>query len=326
MRIPLPAELHTTARPSSTAQWTALGRALELHRPPGERIVSDEYAPAFLSATSRAVLAPLTLGRPLVQLAERHPLAGVSAFALCRHRFIDEQLRAALAGTETAQVLILGAGYDSRAYRFALELAARPVHEIDLAPLSRHKAAIVSAHPESFGATSVNRIEIDLRTESLGERLAGSGFVVGAATFVVWEGVSMYLNQSAVSATLDTLRAVCGAGSTLAMDFWYRLPGGGAAQQVRRLAARAIALIGEPVTFGVAPTDVSALLDGHGCETFDLAPSPSWRRATPPPGARARSRSTYWPRAANPRTDPRPGRGPRTSSRAPRWCGYGLRP
>jgi len=274
VHIPLlPRELHTTERPSSTAQWTTVGRVLELERPPAERIVSDEYAPAFLSPTSRALLAPLRLGSPLVQLAERHPLAGLSAFALCRHRFIDEHLLAALTDAATAQVLILGAGYDSRAYRFADELAGRRVHEVDLPPLSRGKAAIVAAHPEQFAGNHINRVEINFRTDSLAKRLADSGFVVGARTFVVWEGVSPYLSRTAVSDTLDTLREVCGAGSTLAMDFWHRLDGIGLFSQVRRLGARAIALIGEPITFGVAPAEVTGFLDVHGFEVFDLVQS-----------------------------------------------------
>jgi methyltransferase (TIGR00027 family) len=270
----LPADLHTTERPSSTAQWTTLGRAFELERTPGDRIVTDEYAPLFLSATSRGLLASLRLGRPLVHVAERHPLTGVSAFGLCRHRFIDEHLGAALADPETAQVLILGAGYDSRAYRFADELDGRPVFEVDLPPLSRRKAGIVAAQPARFVGNSIKRVEIDFRTDSLAERLRESEFAAGARTFVVWEGVSMYLSRMAVADTLNTLREVCGAGSTLAMDLWHRLPGAGAGSAIRRLGARAISLIGEPVTFGLAPVEVGGFLEDHGLQVLDLV---QWR-------------------------------------------------
>ena len=267
----LPPELHTTNRASSTAQWTTLGRALELDRPPLERIVTDEYAPVFLTGASRAVLGGLRASRPVLRLAERAELAGLAAFALCRHRFIDEHLLAEVPdGVE--QVLILGAGYDTRAYRFAAELTGRPVHEVDLAPLSRRKASTVAGRPDLFGHTTVRRIEIDFRTESLAERLLAAGFAVGTRTFVVWEGVSMYLSADAVHASLGTLREVCGSGSVLAMDYWYEVRGG-PLEQIRRLGARAIALIGEPVTFGVAPSDVADFLNGHGFEVFDLVQS-----------------------------------------------------
>jgi methyltransferase (TIGR00027 family) len=267
----LPRELHTTDRPSSTAQWTTLGRALELDRPAPERIVTDRYAPVFLTGATRAMLGGLRASRPVLRLAERAELAGLAAFALCRHRFIDEHLLTEVPeGVE--QLLILGAGYDSRAYRFAAELTGRPVHEVDLAPLSRRKASIVAGRPDLFGHTTIRRVEIDFRTESLAERLLAAGFAVGTRTFIVWEGVSMYLSGDAVRATLATLREVCGSGSVLAMDYWYELRGG-PLEQIRRLGAKAIALVGEPVTFGMAPSEVGTFLNGHGFEVFDLVQS-----------------------------------------------------
>jgi methyltransferase (TIGR00027 family) len=273
MQIPLlPNELHTTDRPSATAQWTTLVRALELDRRPTDRIVSDRYAPLFLTPTYRGLLESLRLGSPLVNLAARHELAGISTFVLLRHRFIDEHLHTALRdGAE--QVVILGAGYDSRAYRFADELHGRPVHEVDLAPLSRRKAEIVAAHPDDFAGNSIRRIEIDFRTESLADRLLDSGFSVGVRTFVVWEGVSMYLSRMDVSATLSTLREVCGSGSMLAMDFWHEPGGNHPFDQVRRVATQAIRLIGEPVTFGVPAEKVTAFLDRHSLDVADLAES-----------------------------------------------------
>lgn len=292
MQIPLlPSELHTTERPSITAQWTAVVRALELDRPEPERIVSDEFAPVFLTATFRGVLESLRLGSPLVRLAERHELAGVSAFVLLRHRFIDEHLQAALAqGAE--QVLVLGAGYDSRAYRFADELRGRPVHEVDLPPLSRRKAEIVADHPDLFAANTIRRVEIDFRTESLADRLLDSGFTVGVRTFVIWEGVSMYLTRLAVSATLGTLREICGPGSRLAMDFWYEPTGLHPYDQLRRAAAQAIRMIGEPVTFGLTPDAAPGFLDRHGFTALDVAEAGDLvaRYAT---GARPGEKSLY---------------------------------
>lgn len=273
MQIPLlPRELHTATRPSSTAQWTTLARALELQRPIGRRIVTDQFAPVFLTPAYQRVLDGLRLGGPAVRLAERHELAGISAFVLLRHRFIDEHLLSALAeGAE--QVVILGAGYDSRAYRFAEQLRGRPVHEVDLAPLSRRKAAIVAAHPELFGANSVRRVEIDFRSESLAARLLDAGFTVGVRTFVVWEGVSMYLTHEVIGGTLAMLHDLCGPGSTLAMDFWHSPGGLHPFDQMRRVAARSIRLIGEPVTFGLEPTGAPALLAGYGFTVTDLATS-----------------------------------------------------
>ena len=241
-RLPLvPPALHTTERPSRTAQWTTLVRALELGQDDGARIVTDHFAPLFLSATS----------------------------TLCRHRFIDAQLLESL--PEVSQVVILGAGYDSRAYRFAHAIGRRAVYEIDLAPISRRKASIVAGAPERFGPVSVRRLEIDFRTQSVNERIGASDFRLGAPTFVAWEGVSMYLTRADVARTLDALALVGGRGSVIAMDFWRPTPGDGALGRIRRAAVRGMALIGEPITFSVDPADAPALFAASGFDVIDLA-------------------------------------------------------
>jgi methyltransferase (TIGR00027 family) len=259
-------ELHTSERPSSTAQWTTLGRALELRR--DERIVTDPYAPVLLSASSQALLRSLDVAGPAVRRAERLRFARLAASALCRHRFIDEHLVAALPGV--AQVLILGAGYDSRAYRFASEIDDRPVYEVDLPPLSRRKAAVIAEHAELFEHASIRRVEIDFRTQSLRAQLAASDFAVGAATFVVWEGVGMYLTRAAVDGTLAALASLCGTGSVLAMDYWQHVAGPGS-YPLRRVAARAMAVIGEPIGFAIHAGSVPSVVEPHGFEVVDLA-------------------------------------------------------
>lgn len=272
MRLPqLPRELHRSDRPSATAQWTTLGRALELRRRADERIVSDPFAPYFLSASARLVLEALRAGGRPVQQAERMRVASIATSSLCRHRFIDTQLLQALPTVE--QVLILGAGYDARAYRFGRSIGTRPVYEVDLPPISRRKAAIVAGHADAFGRSAVRRVEIDFRTDALPERLAAAGFVPRVATFVIWEGVAMYLSRAAVAATLSALAQLCGAGSIVAMDCWQRAGGLGPYDQLRRVGERAIRLVGEPITFVAAPEEVRGLLAEHGFAVTEVATS-----------------------------------------------------
>jgi methyltransferase (TIGR00027 family) len=264
--------LHLTQRPSATAQLVALWRALELERPAAQRIVSDEYAPVFLDAAGRAAVRAARVGGPVLHAAERLEVVGVAAHVLCRHAYIDEHLVRALDdGAE--QVVLLGAGYDSRAYRFARALGDRPVFEVDLPPLSRHKAAVVAAHPDLFGSTAIRRVEIDFRTQSLPERLQDKGFVVGAPAFVVWEGVVPYLSSDAVVQTLGALSECCGTGSTVTMDLWDGVGGHDRYRNLRRLVARSLSWIGEPVSFGMPADDMATFLAAHGWPTRDLAPA-----------------------------------------------------
>lgn len=168
-------------------------------------------------------------------------------------------------------MVILGAGYDSRTYRFARELGDRPVYEVDLPPLSRHKAAIVAARADLFGHAKIRRVEIDFRTQSLPERLQDKGFRTGVRTFVVWEGVVPYLSEEAVAGTLDALHEICGTGSTVAMDLWDGVGGHDRYRALRRLVANGLSWIGEPVSFGMPAEQMNAFLSERGWVVTDLA-------------------------------------------------------
>ena len=245
-----------------------MARALEHLKPEAERVVDDPWAHLFVSPGARRVLAAWSgsvTGRVLRQLG-----ATGTSYVPLRHRFIDEHLTAALdAGIE--QVVLLGAGYDTRAYRFAGQLAGRPVFEVDLAAISRAKAATIAKHAGEFPDANVVRVEIDFESQALGDVLADAGFEVGGWTFFVWEGVPMYLTRAAVKATLDAVHGISADGSQIAHDMWFLVDEPGPLGSARRAAPGALSLIGEPVTFGVHPEDYEALLHRHGFAILDVA-------------------------------------------------------
>ena len=246
------------------ASW--LPRAAETTRPAHERIIDDPYARRFLRPSGRAALTAWSAARPAVGFLDRTG----AAFIACRHRFIDDHLVAALeAGAQ--QVVILGAGYDARAYRFHEQLAGRPVFEVDLAATSRRKAGIIARNRQHFPEANVHRVEIDFETQTLSETLAVAGFEVGASTFVAWEGVIMYLTRAAIKGTIGELHDLCGPDSMLAMDCWYLVDEPGPLGTARRAAPGAIALVGEPVTFAMHPEDMPDFLRRLDYEAIDVA-------------------------------------------------------
>ena len=245
-----------------------MARALEHLKPEGERVVDDPFAHLFLSRASRAALAAWSgsiTGRALRRLGQ----AGTTYVPL-RHRFIDDHLVSALdSGAE--QVVLLGAGYDTRAYRFADKLAGRPVYEVDLAAISQAKASSIAANAATFPEANVVRVEIDFETQRLDARLAEAGFAEGARTFFTWEGVPMYLTRGAVKATLDAVWAMSGPGTVIAHDMWHLVDDPSPMGTARRLAPSALSFIGEPVTFSVHPEEMGFFLGRHGFAITDLA-------------------------------------------------------
>lgn len=255
--------------PSQTAEAVCLMRATDQRRPPAERILDDPYAKLFLGPMTRAALASWEASGALGDLAERLS-PGLTTYVLARHRFIDDRLRAALR-RDVAQLVLLGAGYDSRAYRFAAELAGRPVFEVDFPATSRRKARILGRRADTLPRVDVRRVEIDFEVDSLAERLRQAGFRRGRRTFFVWEGVAMYLTRAAVKETLTTMRAISAPRSELAMDFWYFLDAPDLLSTAFRMSANLLSLVGEPVAFSMHPEDVGPFLARLGYRVADLA-------------------------------------------------------
>jgi methyltransferase (TIGR00027 family) len=255
-------------RPSITAEAVTMARAVEHLKPADQRVVDDPYAHLFLSRPSRAALAAWSgslTGRALRRLGTTG-----TTYVPLRHRFIDDHLVSAL-DDGAAQVVLLGAGYDTRAYRFADQLAGRPVYEVDLAPISQSKVATIAKHADELPATNVVPVEIDFETQRLDDTLVDAGFAVGARTFFTWEGVPMYLTRAAVKATLDAVWTISGAGSVIAHDMWHLVDDPGPMGTARRLAPSALSFIGEPVTFAVHPEEMDCFLRRRGFAITDLA-------------------------------------------------------
>jgi methyltransferase (TIGR00027 family) len=258
-------------RPSVTAEAVAVARVVERLRPESERIVDDPYAHLFLGRAGKAAVATWRINGPATRLVKRLDPGGVTYIA-CRHRYLDDQMQRAVAeGAE--QIVLLGAGYDTRAYRFSDQIGGRSVFEVDLAAISRRKARTIAAHRGEFPDVDVRRVEIDFETQTLGDRLTEAGFERATRTFVIWEGVAMYLTRSAVKTTILALADLCGAGSGLGMDCWYLVDDPSPIGTARRLAPAALSLIGEAVTFGVHPDEMPFFLGQLGFDVCDIATS-----------------------------------------------------
>jgi methyltransferase (TIGR00027 family) len=167
-------------------------------------LIHDPWAGRMLPTSGR-IAASLARWSPVrrafIAVTERRIRGGWASF-LCRKRYVDDQLVTAVAkGVEA--VVILGAGYDTRAYCLP-ELAGIPVCEVDLPGNIARKAAAVR---RCFGRVppSVRLLAVDFETESIAERLGPKGFGSDKRIFYVWEGVTPYLTESAARNTMGHL-------------------------------------------------------------------------------------------------------------------------
>jgi methyltransferase (TIGR00027 family) len=185
---------------------------------------------------------------------------GFAWLMLVRTRYIDEMLQRAFRGG-ARQLVILGAGFDSRVHRFRDLLKDAAVIEIDYSTTQEYKKRRVE---EALGAAPDNVVyaPIDLARENLGDVLRRAGFQPGLKTYYVCEGVSMYIPEEGMKETLCTIAAESAPGSTLLLEYINR----GGLELLRKYPMGMIKNAfdwGEPFVFGVP--------DGRDREFFQEA-------------------------------------------------------
>lgn len=122
-----------------------------------------------------------------------------NASNVARHRIIDDFLRKELGANQNLQIILIGAGFDSRAYR----LHAGKWVELDEPQILSYKNKCL---PVGDCKNELHRIPVDFSTESLQQKL--SPFASHDSIVVVIEGVFMYLEEDAIRHLLHTLRGL----------------------------------------------------------------------------------------------------------------------
>jgi methyltransferase (TIGR00027 family) len=249
--------------------------------------VLDPFAKRLLPAPVGLVVGALgaLVGTPL-----ERPLAELTSFGMVRHvelrtLAIDRAMRAFLSSARDPQVVLLGAGADARAYRLT-ELAEVPVFEVDHPSTQVEKKRRVAASPARFATRAeLTYVPVDFERDSLHDALLEAGFDRTRATFVLWEGVTMYLTREAARATLEVLRGLLTPEGRLAVT--YALPELSPLPSRTRPFARAMfALVGEPLRGLYSPAELAALLVETGFDEPTDTGSTDWSRETGRPAPR----------------------------------------
>ncbi len=194
-----------------TALLVAAARAIETHRP--DALARDPLAEHFVRASPASAHWPLHPDQ--VPDAEADPLWGrLGRYFGLRTRVLDDHLLAA-ARAGTRQVVILGAGLDSRAYRLDWP-PGRVLHEIDTEQVLAFKRAVLDA-AGAAPATERRPLAADLRGDWAGPLLEG-GFDPAEPTAWLAEGLLLYLPAEAERRLMATVHRLSAPGSTLAYE------------------------------------------------------------------------------------------------------------
>jgi methyltransferase (TIGR00027 family) len=248
-------------RSSLTARWMAACRALGALIPAESRLAHDPYAARFCGPAMKVALSAGGSARA-ARLVLR-PIQPWVAYVQVRTRAIDDAL-VEFAGAGGRQVVILGAGFDCRAARFADALGDARVYEIDHpATQARKRAAMAGVRQPPLAY-----VPWDFEARPMSElpgALAARGLDAAARTLVLWEGVTMYLSAPAVEETLAAVRRLGAPGSPLVFTYFEKKriqrPDSAALRAVAGVMAR---FVGEPFRFGWDPAELSGWLAARG--------------------------------------------------------------
>ena len=240
-------------RPSRTSIMVAAGRAFGAREPDESVRNPDWLVERFLGPVERQLIHEHPIAAALDQnyeLARQNAeVAGTTNLMLARTRFVDDHLRRAL-DRGVRQVVILGAGFDTRAYRFEEMLKGGRVFEVDFHSTQELKKQRVA---EVFGTAPAHVVfvETDFKRDTLLGVLRDVGYQPNEQAFFVWEGVSMYLTEDSVRATLRAIATGSAPGSSLVMDYACRATIDAMAMSPNLPQHRYSTHWGEPWIFGV---------------------------------------------------------------------------
>lgn len=250
-------------QPSQSALGVTLFRAFATRDARPEIRGQDDLAEMFLPEEYRNMV-----DNPAARewVIARAP--GSYEYFIARTRFFDGAVCDAL-DDNLPQIVFLGAGYDSRVYRFADRIRDTRVFELDVPSTQQRKKAMLQQAGVKVPA-ALAFVSIDFTRNGLDDVLVKAGFDRRKRTLYVWEGVTYYLTVAAVDQTLACIRRISAAGSGLCFDYMIDAPD----MATRYGVAESQALMrdtyhAEPVQFRIPEGTLEAFLAERGYATVE---------------------------------------------------------
>jgi methyltransferase (TIGR00027 family) len=233
--------------PSETAMNVCFCRALAFADEREGITGSDSMAHIFLNEGSKKILADANARKKAREYMSATRMYG---YFTARTAYVDSVFtQACRDGIQ--QIVFLGAGYDTRAYRYSDLLGEIRVFELDIRSTQRKKIADLENAGIPIPA-GVSFVEINFKTDRLGDVLMRAGYDAAKRTLFIWEGVMYYLTESAVSETLKFIRQNSPADSCVCFDsLTYKLTSINPS---------------EPFLFWMTSADMNDFLSRNGCE------------------------------------------------------------
>ena len=263
--------------PSKMAEGIAMQRFGESAKPEGERICYDPYAVHFISPE-------------IIKFGIEHPeeakarieamekiFVGLSSSVVARVRYFDDFTEKSI-GDGIEQLVILGAGYDTRAYRIE-GLKNIKVFEVDHPNTQSFKIQKIK---EAFGSVPdhVVYVPVDFEKETFGQKLFDEGYNSSKKTLFIMEGLIMYIPPKAVADTLKFIVGNSGRGSAVIFDYYSESVVDGTCKlEIAKNIRNFLIQQGEPLQFGIKEDKIEDFLTEFGFSNVQNVTSEDYKKA-----------------------------------------------
>jgi methyltransferase (TIGR00027 family) len=202
---------------SRTALGTAICRLIEQYQPEKVRLFNDPVAKELVGQPIKSLMGFAAM-RNLTMRQTDAVAPGIYGVQICRTRYIDEAVNAAIS-QGIKQLVLLGAGYDTRPYRLPRMESIR-VFEVDLATVQEDKKKKLR---KCLGRLpgNITYMPLDFERQPMDAALVETAFDRSRPAVFVWEGVSQYITEEAARATLAFV-GKSAAGSLLVFTYVLR--------------------------------------------------------------------------------------------------------
>ncbi len=250
---------------SRTAEWTCMCRAISSLEKSRFYKSDDRLALSLLPYLLMLLIRIPFAGRLMLRI---FAAKGIYEYVIARTKYIDTVFRQALS-EHFDQILLFGAGFDTRALRFEQQALQTRIFELD-APATQ-QAKIRQFRKRHLGIPSnLVFIAIDFDRESLYDKLDIAGFHRDRRSLFILEGLLMYLEQESVHKTFQTIEQYAGVGSRIVFDYIQAsVLRHETALYGQSKIAQSVSKAGEQWRFGIEPAKIAQFLTAYGFEVSD---------------------------------------------------------
>ena len=200
-------------QPSKTAMGAAMARAAAVVDEREEIRGHDYLAQIFLPEDLKVSLKTPAVIRGHIN--GRMP--GMYEYIIARTVYFDHIFEQALCRDFT-QIVFLGAGYDTRPYRFKDLIKDTMIFELDIHTTQENKIRLLHQNKIPI-PKQLTFVPINFDKKALGEVLIKAGYNKDQKSLFIWEGVTYYLLPGAIDDTLDFIKSSSSVGSVVCFDY-----------------------------------------------------------------------------------------------------------